>query len=380
MRGTTPETRQPGKVLLVQPRAPQPDLWLSMTRYTAGLATVLSPGSDVEVTSAAHVNMPAPFRGRFERYSGFDSLPYRWKKPADLVHFTDPYVAIHQGRFKVPRVVTVHDLITLDYVPWYPFAQGVWRGIFVRSLRAIQKAEGVVTPSEFTRQQLIERTPLDPARIQAVPVLVPDDISPPDPNGTDRLEGTILSIGTVARYKNLPLLLHALAQPELRAARLTRVGQPLPTQMQLLAERLGVADRIEFRGIVSDAELLKLLRSATVLAQPSLTEGFGMPVAEAMAAGLPVVTSNGGALPEVVAGGGRVVPFRQLSFHPKTDLDDAREFALALAEVLDDSALRTSMRAAGLLESERFRAPAVREKLLVAYTAASAVERDLRTG
>ena len=339
-----------------------------MTRYTAGIAGLLQPNSEVEVVSAAHINMPKPFRKPFPRYSGFDSLPYKWRKPANLVHFTDPYVAIHQGRFPSPRVVTVHDIITLDYVPWYPAAQGIWRGIFVRSLRAIRKLEGVITPSEFTRLQLIERTPLEPGRIQTVPVLVPDEISPTA--GQERCEGTILSIGTGARYKNLPVLLHALARPELRGARLIRVGQPFFPATMALAEKLGVVDRIEFRGIVSDAELLDLLRSATVLAQPSLTEGFGMPVAEAMAAGLPVVASNGGALPEVVGAGGKVVPFRQLSYSPNPDLDDARDFAVALAEVLEDRALRASMREAGLRESERFRGPAVRAKLLAAYGAA----------
>ncbi len=356
-------------MLLVQPRAPHPNDWLSMTRYTAGIASILRPETDVDLVSAAHVNMPKPFRGRFERYRAFDSLPYRWKQPADIVHFTDPYVAIHRGRFRKPRVATVHDLITLDYVPWYPFEQGVWRTIFLRSLRAIKQMEGVVTPSEFTRQQLIERMIVEPERVRTVPVLVPDDICPGD-GSAGRLEGTILSIGTGARYKNLPVLLHALARPELRGARVIRVGQPFYPQTQKLAEQLGVLDRIEFRGIVSDEELLGLLRSATVLAQPSLTEGFGMPVAEAMAAGLPVVTSNGGALPEVVGKGGRVVPFRQLRPVPEADLDDARDFACALAEVLEDPARQSSMREAGLREAERFRAPAVREKLLAAYAAA----------
>ena len=370
MVDTRSSAEPPGRVLLVQPRAPHPGEWLSMTRYTAGIASLLEPDSEVEVVSAAHINMPKPFRKPFPRYSGFDSLPYRWRNPADLVHFTDPYVAIHQGRFRGPRVVTVHDIITLDYVRWYPAAQAVWRGIFVRSLRAIRKLEGVITPSEFTRLQLIDRTPLEPGRIQTVPVLVPDEISPPA-EGRRRCEGAILSIGTGARYKNLPVLLHALARPELRGARLIRVGAPFFPATMALAEKLGVVDRIEFRGIVSDGELLDLLRSATVLAQPSLTEGFGMPVAEAMAAGLPVVASNGGALPEVAGAAGKVVPFRQLSYSPTPDLDDARDFAVALAEVLDDGALRASMREAGIREAERFRAPAVRQKLLAAYAAAS---------
>ena len=366
----------PGRVLLVQPRAPRENDWLSMTRYTAGLAEVLAPVSRVDVVSAAHVNMPRPFRRYFQRYRGFPSLPYRWRDPVDLVHFTDPYVAVHQGRFRRPRVVTIHDMITLDYVPWFPPGYGVWRGIFVRSLSAIRHVDAVVTPSEYTRLQLIERTGLSPDRIRTVPVLVPDSIHPAD-DESGRLQGAILSIGTGARYKNLPLLLHALARPELKGSRLIRVGQPMFPSALELADRLGIAGRIEYRGLLPDEELTRALQTATVLAQPSLTEGFGMPVAEAMAAGTPVVTSNGGALPEVAGAAGRVVPLRQLTYRPQVNDDDVRDFALALAEVLDTPALQASMRERGLREAERFRAPAVRAALLNVYESArrTAAER-----
>lgn len=343
-----------------------------MTRYTAGVAEALSCHAAIRVVSAMHVNMPRPFRRFAKRYRGFPSLPYRWREPIDVVHFTDPYVAIHQGRFPRPRLVTIHDMITLDDVPWFPPAFGIWRGIFVRSLRATHHVDGVITPSASTRRALLERTNLRPERIRTVPVLVPDSIHPAtDESG--RLEGVILSIGTTARYKNLPVLLHALAQPQLRGARLIRVGQPFEHPLRRLAEQLGITDRIDYRGLVSDEELTGLLQTATVLAQPSLTEGFGMPVAEAMAAGTPVVTSNGGALPEVVGSAGRVVPLRQLSYHETANLDDARDFAAALAHVIETPPLRAAMREAGLREAVRFRIPAVRDGLLAAYTSARAV-------
>jgi glycosyltransferase involved in cell wall biosynthesis len=163
----------------------------------------------------------------------------------------------------------------------------------------------------------------------------------------------------------------------LRGARLVRVGNPLDLELPALVRRLGLEGRIEDLGPISDERLIALMHSATVLAQPSRDEGFGMPVAEAMACGLPVVASDGGALPEVVAAGGRIVPFRKKDSGPP-DLDDAKDFAAALAEVLEDATLQRSMCEAGLREAERFRAGPVREQLLAAYKQARdfAAERN----
>jgi glycosyltransferase involved in cell wall biosynthesis len=94
-----------------------------------------------------------------------------------------------------------------------------------------------------------------------------------------------------------------------------------------------------------------------------------MPVAEAMAAGLPVVSSDGGALPEVVGAGGVVVKFRKHVPGPP-DLDDARDFASALAQVLGAPSRQAELSAAGISESERFRRGPVRAHLLTAYSAA----------
>jgi glycosyltransferase involved in cell wall biosynthesis len=303
------------------------------------------------------------------RHKRFPPLPAKWPEPIDLVHMTDVYVGMHARRFQATRVTTVHDMIPLDYATWWPIPHMRWRLSFLRSLRALRKTDLVVTPSEDARRRLMARSSLAPERVRAVPVLVPDSMGPP-PAGNQRREQVILSLGTTAPYKNLEVLFHALTRPELRGARVIRVGTNLDANYPTLVADLGLEDRVEDLGNVSEERLIELMHTSTVLAQPSTDEGFGMPVAEAMASGLPVVGSDGGAIPEVLGGAGRVVPIRKKGPGP-VNMDDVRDYAAAMAEVLETSAERERMSTAGIEQSVRFRAPAVRASLLDAYAAAT---------
>lgn len=336
-----------------------------MTKYAAGISLALAPVASVRIMGATNLNMPPPFRWAFARYRNVQRIPRRWDEPLDLVHFTDVFVAPHAPRFPCPRVVTLHDMIPMEHARWRQLFSLRWRLAFLRSLRSLRHADAVVVPSSATKQEYLEHAVDDPARIHVVPVVVPDPVRPPE-QGATREARTILSVGTNASYKNVPVLLHALAHPELGGTRVIRVGAPFEPGYQRLAEQLGVADRIEHRTGISDEALLRLYQSATVLVQPSLTEGFGMPVAEAMAAGLPVVVSDGGALPEVAAGAGRIVPLRNHR-GGQPDLDDARAFGQAVAEVLADAAARAEMARRGVEQAARFRPAAVLPLLLEAY-------------
>ena len=93
-------------------------------------------------------------------------------------------------------------------------------------------------------------------------------------------------------------------------ARIVSVGPPTPYQpsAQLIAERLGVAERVELRGYVARRELLELYATRGVVAVPSRYEGFGYAAAQALCAGMPCVVSDRSALPEIVAGDAGVVP------------------------------------------------------------------------
>lgn len=343
----------------------------SLGRYAQWIRESLARDVRFQHLWGTHFNFPQVLRRRYPGQAEYRSLPRKWNGSADLVHAIDAWQAVHWKRFTQPYVVTVHDLIPRVVLRtrggpanWL----GMWQ--FERSMRATRHAAHVLTPSEFTRAELIQGVGLDPDRVTTAHVIVPGHfrMAPEDFPATVALPDgpTILSVGTTLEYKNLSLLLAALGEPELKGVHLLRVGAPFTRAQQSLIGRLGLADRIVTFGSVTEELMLELLWRATVLAQPSLTEGFGMPVAEAMACGLPVVISNGGALPEVAADAGVVVPLR--SFEPHVvNPDDAKAFARALAEVIEDRAKRDGMRARGLERVKAFRPEVVGPKVLEVY-------------
>jgi glycosyltransferase involved in cell wall biosynthesis len=174
--------------------------------------------------------------------------------------------------------------------------------------------------------------------------------------------GALLFVGNAEDYnKGVVYAIRALALLPERAARLYIVGGPAGDQRVAPEEarRLGVEDRVELVGRVSQVELAAWYRRAQILVSPSLYEGFGLPAAEAMACGTPVVASDGGALPEVVADGetGVIVP-----------AGDAPALAGALATLLADPARCVEMGTAGYRRVvDRFTWPRTAERTEALY-------------
>jgi glycosyltransferase involved in cell wall biosynthesis len=204
----------------------------------------------------------------------------------DLLHCTT-FRAPRRPR--VPLVVTVHDLALLRHPEAFPR----WhRETGRRALRAgVRAADAVVAVSNFTRDELLELLQVPPERIRVIPNGLDPAFRPDGP----RSEGEyVLAVGTLEPRKNLGEAVAAakLAGVELRVAGATGWGG------------------VEVPGWVgepSDDELAALYRGARCLVFPSLYEGFGLPLLEAMACGTPVVTSDSGAMAEVVAGAGVLV-------------------------------------------------------------------------
>ena len=199
----------------------------------------------------------------------------------DILHCTTFRAPL---RPRAPLVVTVHDLALLRHPDAFPR----WhRATGTRALRAgVAVADAVVCVSEFTRDELVEllRVPAERLRI------VPNGVDPVFTPAGERAEGDyVLAVGTLEPRKNLEGAVEAarLAGVELRVAGAVGWG--------------GVAVD-GWVGEPSDGELAMLMRGARCLVYPSLYEGFGLPVLEAMACGTPVVTSRGGATEEVAGG------------------------------------------------------------------------------
>jgi glycosyltransferase involved in cell wall biosynthesis len=236
-----------------------------------------------------------------------------------------------------PAVVFVHDLafrLRPEEVPWQ---QRLYMGSLVPP--AIRKAAAVLVPSEATRRDLLDCYPLRGLadRLHVVP----------EASGLHHVEeaslpegleaGFILAVGTIEPRKNYPRLLaaHRLLRERREMPRLVVVGK-VGWAFGRALDELRADPQVRQLGHVDDATLLALYRHARLLAFPSLYEGFGLPLLEAMHEGVPALIGNAGALPELANGAALAV-----------DPTDVEAIAGGLERLLDDTELGRKLGEAG---------------------------------
>jgi glycosyltransferase involved in cell wall biosynthesis len=234
---------------------------------------------------------------------------------ADLFHGLNQRLP----RFPMRRAIaTFHDLFVMTGV----YSTPEFRARFTAQARdAAERADAVIAVSEFTRMQVISLLGVDPAKVHVVYHGIRELAAQDTPSPTR--EKVILNVGAIQKRKNIARLVEAfetLAPPW----QLVLAGSHGYGAREILAriERSPARDRIRVTGYVSAEELAGWYARAAVFAFPSLDEGFGMPVLEAMAAGVPVVTSNRSALPEVAGDAALLV-----------DPDDSEALGQALREL-----------------------------------------------
>ena len=249
----------------------------------------------------------------------------------------------------IPVVSTAHDLSSLHMTGKYPLSHEIYiRRVIPFQLRRL---DFIISISEATKKDLVESVHVDPERITIIPHGV--DLSRFSPRKTGLAAPAVRTkFGIDVPYF---LYISRLEHPGKNHVRLIRAfaeykkRSPSPDKLVLAGkdwDRAEVIHReaeaspcsadIVFTGFVSDDDVAGLYGGATALFFPSLFEGFGMPLLEAMAAGLPVFCSNTSSLPEV---GGTAARY----FHPEDEASIARAFAET-----EDKALLQSMREAGL--------------------------------
>ena len=250
-------------------------------------------------------------------------------------------------------VLVVHDLAFLRFPETAPHMGARWMRRFEDRL---MRAAGVIVPSVSAADDLRELTGVGGERV----TVVPHGIDGPEPPGREAIAGTrrrfgiegdyLLFVGGIEPRKNLGALVRAFAQVP-GDARLVIAGGPvrwIPEATDRLRREIeglpdGVRSRVVLTGYVSDADKAALLAGAATLAYPSLYEGFGLPVLEAMACGVPVLASDVSSLPEV-AGDAAVL----------VDPRDDGAIAAGLARLLEDEALRARLREAGRARAATF--------------------------
>lgn len=255
----------------------------------------------------------------------------------------------------VPVVVSVHDVSFLEHPEYFRFPRATQLRLTVR--RTVQTAAKVVTGSEFSRAAIARAYGLDPADIALVPNAASPVFRPIDRKRA--AEGVLarfgiqcpflLAVGDLQPRKNQAGLVRAFAEmthklPQLPHS-LVLAGQDtwFSGQVREAVRTSGVETRVRFTGFVTDEELLMLYNACELFVFPSLYEGFGLPLLEAMACGRAVACSNVSALPEVADAAA-------ILFDPRSTEDMAR----AMSDLLLDDELRARMERLGLSRAAHF--------------------------
>jgi glycosyltransferase involved in cell wall biosynthesis len=312
---------------LVQTRA-------GTARYLQALLRELTTRDDVEVSTRSF--------GGTSRLATLarDGVWYPFvlgrERAADVLH-----CPTYRGplRATLPLVVTVHDLAVLRH----PETFKAWTRTYSPRVvpRVLRAARRIVAVSDFTRRELIELLDIPEDKIRVVPNGVSDEFTPDGPSADGDY---VLAVGTLEPRKNLPRLMEAVrrANVELRVVGARGWGNV----------EVG-GNGVRWLGEVSDAELARLYRGALCLAYPSLYEGFGIPVLEAMACGAPVVTTRGSAMEEVADGAAVLV-----------DATDPAEIAAGIERA---AVQRGELVARGLERARAFRWEAAANETVAVY-------------
>jgi glycosyltransferase involved in cell wall biosynthesis len=316
------------------------------TRFTAFVNRDAGPGPWGELVPK--VEVPVRVANRIEWVRGEQQLLPRLaaREHVALVHSLASTAPLW-GRFK--RVVTVHDLIYRLYPEAHAGLRA--RGMGVLVPLAVRRSDRVIAVSQLTKRDLMELLGTPEERID---VVLPGIGAAPraQPLAEAQLrerfdldERQVLLVLSAKRpHKNLLALLEAAAMLERRPI-LILAGYPTAHEHELRerAQTLGIADDVRWPGWLEAAEIEGLWRLSAGFVFPSLYEGFGLPVLEAMARGVPVACSNAASLPEVAGGAA-------LLFDPR----DPRAIADAMAELLAGGAAIERLREAGLARAAQF--------------------------
>ena len=289
------------------------------------------------------------------------SLAEQYRLPFAIRHL--PLAIFHSPYYIKPywlpclSVVTIYDVISKLYPQYMPSSWA--RLIFEFATRlALWSAQRVITTSQAARDDLIALYQVAPEKIAVTPLAADDRFRPLDTGAIEPArhkyslpERYVLYLGINKPHKNLVGLVEAwslvIDHWDLGFGRWPLViaghWDPRYPQARRKAAELGLEDNVVFLGEVAEADLPALYSRAGLFVFPSLYEGFGLPVLEAMACGTPVVCSSTSSLPEIVGEAA-------LTFDPL----DVEDMATRVEEALGNEALREEMREKGLRQAARF--------------------------
>jgi glycosyltransferase involved in cell wall biosynthesis len=267
----------------------------------------------------------------------------------DVIHapaYTAPFWS------SAPVVLTIHDVSYQRHPQWYPYRRDWARRAFYR--RSAHAASHILTVSRFSAAEITAAYGIPAERMTVTPLGVDEAFVPGDPLVPAELPPGVsppyvLHVGDLHERRNLPMLVEAVLavrhRPGAPPVTLVLAGadRGVGGAVSAIAARAGVPDAVVLLGPVAEKRLRALYRGAAAFVYPSLYEGFGLPLNEAMACGTPVIASNVTSMPEVVGQAGVLL-----------DPSDTGAWAAAITQIATDEQTRARLRGAGLRRAADF--------------------------
>lgn len=296
------------------------------------------------------------------------------KTPVDIMHF--PAFVVPLWRLDCPAVVTIHDLCIYRYPEFFSkFQQLNFRYILPKT---VKRAERIIADSKSTKRDIIQFLNVDEDIIDVIYPAVDErfvgELSDSQRRNVidkyDLPETYVLFTGTLEPRKNLINLLRAfeiVVQKVDIDVQLLIIGRRgwLFDQTLEYARNSVCRERIRFLGYVDDEDMPYLYSLSTVFVYPSLYEGFGLPVLEAMSLGVPVITSNVSSLPEVAGDAALLV-----------DPLDFKELAKTMVTVITDAYLRSFLSERGRTQAKKFSWSETAREIIACYN--KAMRKDIK--
>ena len=261
-------------------------------------------------------------------------------------HYTTPF------GLKMPCVTTIHDIVHVRGREYFPYPKRVYARTMIS--HAYRSSAAIIVDSEFTKQELLDLFPVHEVPVHVIHLGVSSmysakysEISIQEFRNKYHLtKPTILYTGSLKPHKNVGVLIRAFAHMKQRSdLQLAFSGESITQKKnlwKLIKENKLTKDVVEI-GQVSRGELALAYRAASVVVLPSLYEGFGFSVLEAMASGVPAIGARAGSIPEVMGGGG-------ILFDPHS----VEDLTSALEKILNDTEYRSAIIKKGYKNIERF--------------------------
>lgn len=304
-------------------------------------------------------------------------------KEADLVHFPWFDFAFHTLPIirSFPTVVTIHDTIPLVFPKYYPMGLRGRINFFMQKL-ALGSCKKIITDSKTSKKDIIKYFKIEDEKI-AIVSLAADEKFKVLKNDTKELylrrkyhlsSHFLLYVGDANWVKNLPFLIEGfralITLPNLKDLKLVLIGGVFLKnveniihpeleslrQVNRLIKQYGLEEKIIRPGQIEDDDQVAFYNLATIYIQPSLYEGFGLPLLEAFACGCPVLSSDKGSLPEI--GGQSAVYF---------DPNNLQQFISIAKELIENTSIRSRLSKLGLLQAAKFSWKKVAEETKLVY-------------